>query len=104
MVIEFSFAGQFQSFLNVQGVDEVISAIIDVWNSANSSSLLKYMADNNIHQTVKMGVIIQGMVHSVYSGVSFSKNPLTGLSEVIVEASLGLGDNIRQSITASLGE
>jgi phosphoenolpyruvate synthase/pyruvate phosphate dikinase len=94
---QFSFAGQFQSFLNVKGVDEVISAIMDVWKSANSSSLLKYMADNNIHQTVKMGVIIQEMIDSVYSGVSFSKNPLTGLSEVIVEANLGLGDNIHQS-------
>jgi pyruvate,water dikinase len=94
---QFSFAGQFQSFLNVQGVDEVIKAIIDVWNSASSPTLQNYMADNNIQQTVKMGVIIQEMVKSVYSGVSFSKNPLTGLSEIIVEANLGLGNNTNQA-------
>lgn len=93
----YSFAGQFVSILNIQGVDDVIRAIIEVWKSASSPSLINYMTDNNINQTVKMGVIIQEMVHSVYSGVSFSKNPLTGLSEVIVEANLGLGDNIHQS-------
>lgn len=92
----YSYAGQFVSILNIQGVDDVIRAIIEVWKSANSPSLIKYMSDNNICQTVKMGVIIQEMVHSVYSGVSFSKNPLTGLSEIIVEANLGLGDNIHQ--------
>lgn len=93
----YSFAGQFVSLLNIQGVDAVIRAIIKVWKSASSPSLINYMSDNNISQAVKMGVIIQEMVHSVYSGVSFSKNPLTGLSEVIVEANLGLGDNIHQS-------
>lgn len=92
----YSYAGQFVSILNIQGVDDVIRAIIEVWKSANSPSLIKYMSDNNIRQTVKMGVIIQEMVHSVYSGVSFSKNPLTGLSEIIVEANMGLGDNIHQ--------
>lgn len=92
----YSYAGQFVSILNIQGVDDVIRAIIEVWKSANSPSLIKYMSDNDIRQTVKMGVIIQEMVHSVYSGVSFSKNPLTGLSEIIVEANLGLGDNIHQ--------
>jgi phosphohistidine swiveling domain-containing protein len=94
---QFSFAGQFKSFLNVQGVNHVMDAIIEVWKSASSPSLLNYMTDNNIQQTVKMGVIIQEMVHSDYSGVSFSKNPLTGLSEVIVEANMGLGDTIAQS-------
>jgi phosphohistidine swiveling domain-containing protein len=92
----FSFAGQFQSFLNVKGVDEIIQAIINVWESANSSTLLKYMSDNNINQNIKMGVIIQEMVPATYSGVSFSKNPLTGLSEVIVEANLGLTENNNQ--------
>jgi phosphohistidine swiveling domain-containing protein len=92
----FSFAGQFQSFLNVKGVDEIIQAIINVWGSANSPTLLKYMSDNNINQNIKMGVIIQEMVLATYSGVSFSKNPLTGLSEVIVEANVGLTENNNQ--------
>ena len=94
---QFSFAGQFKSFLNVQGVQSILEAIIEVWKSASSLTLLNYMKDNHINQTVKMGVIIQEMVNATYSGVSFSKNPLTGLTEVIVEATLGLQDNINQS-------
>jgi phosphoenolpyruvate synthase/pyruvate phosphate dikinase len=35
---QFSFAGQFKSFLNVQGVDQVMDAIIEVWKSASSPS------------------------------------------------------------------
>ena len=94
---QFSFAGQFTSLLNVQGVQDIIEAIIEVWKSASSLTLMNYMKDNHINQTVKMGVIIQEMVDATYSGVSFSKNPLTGLSEVIVEATPGLQDNIHQS-------
>jgi phosphoenolpyruvate synthase/pyruvate phosphate dikinase len=91
----YSFAGQFKSFLNVQGIQNVIFAITDVWRSSNSPTLLKYMTDNNINQVIQMGVIIQEMVPATYSGVSFSKNPLTGLSEVIVEASPGLSENFQ---------
>lgn len=98
---QFSFAGQFKSYLNVQSIPSIVQTVFEVWNSANSPSLIKYMTDNNITQTVKMGVIIQEMVHADFSGVSFSKNPLTGLSEIIVEANAGLGDNVGH-ITPSL--
>ena len=43
-----------------------------------------------------MGVIIQRMVTPVVSGVAFSKNPLTGLDEVVIEAIPGRGDALVQ--------
>ena len=41
---------------------------------------------------VQMHVVVQEMVASVVSGVAFSRNPLTGLSDVVVEAVPGTGE------------
>jgi phosphoenolpyruvate synthase/pyruvate phosphate dikinase len=47
-----------------------------------------------------MAALIQEMVSPVVSGVAFSKNPLTGLNEVVVEAVQGSGDLlVRKGVT-----
>jgi pyruvate,water dikinase len=43
-----------------------------------------------------MAIIIQEMVRPVVSGVSFSKNPMTGMDEIVVEAVKGSGDALVQ--------
>jgi len=43
-----------------------------------------------------MTVIVQQMVHPILSGASFSRNPVTGLSDVVVEAVEGRGDALLQ--------
>ena len=43
-----------------------------------------------------MAVIIQEMVKPVVSGVSFSRNPMTGLDETVVEAVCGSGERLVQ--------
>ncbi len=93
----YSFAGLFQSYLNITGVENIVDTIILIWKSARSPSVIKYISDNHFTDKIYMGVIIQEMVQATYSGVAFSKNPLTGLSEVIVEASAGLADMMGQT-------
>ncbi len=44
-----------------------------------------------------MAVIIQDMIDPVLSGVSFSKNPITGLDEIVVEAVQGSGTALVQA-------
>ncbi len=44
----------------------------------------------------EMAVIVQEMVTPVVSGVAFSRNPVTGLSDVIVESIEGRGDALLQ--------
>ncbi len=94
---EHSFAGQFSTVLDVQGIDDVLSAIRKVWQSAQSPAVQAYLH----HQAapvdaVRMAVIVQQMVPAVASGVTFSQNPLTGLDEVVVEAVPGRGDALVQ--------
>jgi len=91
---EYSCAGLFCSLLQVQGIDSVLNGILEVWRSAESEKFLAYCVNHSLDTAhVKMGVIIQEMVPAKYSGVVFSKNPLTGLSEIIIEVGLGTGDD-----------
>ncbi len=89
---EHSFAGQFSSILDVVGLEAILQAIQEVWNSSQLEGIHTYQARVGDHQTVpRMAVILQEMVSPVLSGVVFSKNPITGLDETIVEAVEGPG-------------
>jgi pyruvate,water dikinase len=92
-----SFAGQFTSHLEVQGINQVIQKAREVYRSANNPNLKAYISQSeNSLDSLKMAVIIQEMVDPVVSGVSFSVNPLTGLDEVVIEAVEGRGDRLHQ--------
>lgn len=95
-----SFAGQFKSMLNVQGLYNIMRAIETVWSSAHSQAASSYLERIGIdRRKIKMAVIIQEMVPPVYSGISFSKNPMTGMDEIIIEAIKGSGDNLQRDYT-----
>ncbi len=87
-----SFAGQFKSVLDVQGMDETLQAIRSVWDAAQSPVVQAYLVQKDpATRELKMAIIIQEMVPPRVSGVAFSKNPMTGLDEVLVEAVSGSG-------------
>jgi len=92
-----SFAGQFKSCLNVKGVDQVTEAVRQVWDSTQKPEVAAYLTKSDLEPgDLKMAVLIQEMVEPVLSGVSFSKNPMTGLDEVVVEAVEGSGEALVQ--------
>ena len=93
-----SFAGQFKSVLNVQGIDNIMKAIEAVWSSVRSQAVSSYLERHGIDpHDLKMSVIVQEMIPPLYSGVSFSKNPITGMDETIVEAVSGSGEALLQN-------
>jgi phosphohistidine swiveling domain-containing protein len=93
-----SFAGQFKSVLYVQGLDEVLAAIEAIWAATRSEGVQAYLERHEVDPTaLRMAVLVQEMVDPRVSGVAFSKNPLTGLSEVIVEAVEGDGQLLMQA-------
>jgi phosphohistidine swiveling domain-containing protein len=95
--LESSFAGQFASVLDVQGIDNLLNAVVSVWNSASSCEAREYARKlRGTGEGIQMGVIVQQMVNATVSGVAFSRNPMTGLDEVVVEAIQGRGDEIVQ--------
>ncbi len=95
--LEHSFAGQFKTELEVRGIERVKEAVKTTWESTHSPVVEAYL--NKLPQEKRglhMGVIVQEMVRPAVSGVAFSRNPLTGENEVIVEAVRGPGTALVQ--------
>lgn len=80
---ESSFAGQFETFLNVERKN-VFSYVDKVKESYKKL---------NITNTASK-VIVQEMIQSDYSGVIFTANPTGILNEMVIVAGEGLGCNI----------
>jgi len=94
---DLSFAGQFESYLDVGSVSQVLNAMVKVWDSAKGERVMAYLSRASLSQSdFKMAAIIQEMVKARCSGVAFTKNPVSGFDEVIVEAVNGLGDRLLQ--------
>lgn len=87
-----SFAGQHISVLNVSNFSQLISAIAKVLNSSLTSSAQSYREKMGIDDATKMGIVLQELHHSEAAGVMFTKNPLNGARERVIEAAWGLGE------------
>ncbi len=95
-----SYAGQFTSVLGVRGLESVCDAVADVLASTDSEGVTAYREHQHDVRALTMSVIIQEMVEPVVSGVAFSKNPITGLSETVIEAVEGSGERFQtQGVT-----
>lgn len=92
----YSFAGQYETFLNVSGIQDIEKAILGCYASMFTPTLLSYLLDNKIYyQDLKMAVVIMEMVESEVSGICFTVNPMTGEdTHILAEVARGLGDAI----------
>jgi len=95
-----SFAGQNDSFLNVQGDEAVLNAYLGCLASNFSDRSLHYKHDNGFDPfRVDICVVIMKMVRSdlATSGVMFSLDTESGFRDtVFINACYGLGENIVQ--------
>ena len=89
-----SFAGQFDTYLNVLPKD-INKKVKECFNSINNKNVLDYLRKNKIDKTnLKMDVIIQKMVDSKLSGIIFTANPQGLLNETVIVVGKGLGNKI----------
>ena len=92
-----SYAGQFRTYLNLDSLDEIHKAVLKVWQAAHEESVKTYaQRSGQSLADLKLAVIIQEMITPLISGVTFSKNPLTGLNEIVIEAVIGSGEQLVQ--------
>lgn len=90
-----SFAGQFESYLNVS-FDHLLDSVKTCWASLYEERVLSYTLYHQIpmHQ-IKMAVLIQKMIKAEKGGVMFTKDILRKNERVIViEAVNGLGEKV----------
>jgi len=93
---ELSFAGQHDSFLNVDGGAAVAQRVKDCWASAFSERTLGYRLAHGLPwDLIDMAVIVQAMARSEKSGVLFTVNPMSGRTdELVISALYGLGEGL----------
>ncbi|NJR42680.1 MAG: hypothetical protein HC767_08435 [Akkermansiaceae bacterium] len=89
-----SFAGQFESYLEVPA-GEVIEKISAVRESSNSASILAYCAERGLPAPSPPTVLIQQMIAARFAGVAFSADPVSGRRDIaVVSAVLGTGEKL----------
>jgi pyruvate,water dikinase len=92
---EASFAGQFETALNVQGEQALGDALMACWESLSAGRVQAYLRRRGLGELagLTMSVLVQRMVAARVAGVAFSADPLLGSRNVVViHAVKGLGD------------
>jgi pyruvate,water dikinase len=91
---EASFAGQHLTLLNVPGAEDLPAALNEIWWSANSDSAITYRQRVGLFTRPSVGVVVQALIAPDTAGVMFTRNPVTGADERVIEASWGLGEAV----------
>jgi len=90
-----SFAGLYESYLNMVGDFEVQDAVHRCYVSLWSERAVSYRAGQVEGADEAMAVVVMKLVPSETSGIAFTAHPVTGaLDQVIINASFGLGEAI----------
>lgn len=87
-----SFAGQHATVLNVTTFSQLTSAIAEVVQSGLSPSAMSYRQKRGVVGAPSMGVVLQELFNPESAGVMFTRNPLNGVDERVIEAAWGLGE------------
>jgi pyruvate,water dikinase len=88
-----SFAGLYQTLLDVNGFDAVVEAVRTCWASYRNAWASQYREARTDVRDGAMAVVIQQMVHGAWSGVCFTGNPVSlALSQGLINATPGLGE------------
>lgn len=95
-----SFAGQQESFLNIQGIENIKKAIKEVFASLYNDRAISYRVHKGfIHADVSISAGVQQMVRSDIgcAGVMFSIDTESGFNDVVfITSSYGLGETVVQ--------
>ena len=91
-----SFAGLYETYLNVVGIEALAAAVVGCWISIRSSRVIEYRHRCGLPaEGAQIAVLVQQMVQADMAGIAFSANPVTKeRSEVVINSSWGLGESI----------
>lgn len=92
-----SFAGQFQTFLNIKDERTLREAVENCFASVERANIAAYAAASGVDARLEMRVLLQKMVEPVFAGVYFSTDPNAGPSPGsgwLIEAVAGLGEQL----------
>jgi pyruvate,water dikinase len=100
-----SFAGQQDTYLNVQGEARLLDAVRKCWASLFTDRAIAYRARNAFdNRSVFLAVVVQRMIFPDVSGIMFTADPISGHRQTVsIDASFGLGEALVSGlVTADL--
>ncbi len=91
-----SFAGQQETYLNIEGPEQVLEAVRRCWSSLWTARAISYRARQGIRPAeVALAVVVQRLVASDAAGVLFTANPVTGRrDQMVIDGAWGLGEAV----------
>ena len=91
-----SFAGQQDSYLNIQRESALLEAVINCWASLWTARAISYRMRQGIDPAaVTLAVVVQKLIPASFSGILFTANPLDGdRNQIVINANWGLGEAI----------
>ncbi len=90
-----SWAGELESYLNVTEKN-LLNSVRKCWSSLFTPRAIFYRFEKKMHkQKVSVAVVVQKMVQSEVSGITFTVHPVTqDYDQMVIEAGYGLGEAI----------
>jgi pyruvate,water dikinase len=92
-----SYAGAYCTVIGVCDPDAVVAAVRRVHASADAPTARAYRAQLGLRSS-RMAVVVQELVPADVAGVLFTRNPVTGAAERVIEASWGLGEAVVEGL------
>lgn len=86
-----SFAGIHETFLDVERT-QIADAVRACLRSTTSEQAKAYRDTHGLSGDARTAVLIQPMIDARISGVAFTRHPVTGADELVIDAAPGLGD------------
>ena len=95
-----SFAGMYDTYLDVRGIDDVLDAVRRCWASMWTARVTAYRHQLRFDgEAERLAVVVQAMVEPTAAGVMFTANPMTARTdEIVLNASWGLGEGVVSGI------
>ena len=89
-----SFAGQFESYLGLEGEADFVTAVRSCWAALWSTRVLRYMATHDASPAdTAMAILVQPLVSARVAGGGLSR---TADGDMVLNATWGLGSSIAQ--------
>jgi pyruvate,water dikinase len=92
-----SHPGQYETYLNVKGKNELLDKVRKVWSSIFNARTIASLDRQKIpiEDSPLLGVCVVEMVNARSAGIGFTGNPMTGdLTKIMIEGNWGLGESV----------
>jgi EmrB/QacA subfamily drug resistance transporter len=92
--LDASFAGQHATVLNVAAEEALLAAVRTIHASARSEGALEYRKRMRLGAEPRIGIVVQRLIEADVAGVLFTRDPVSGTNERVIESAWGLGEGV----------